>query len=326
MKDCRRTLLDEFVKLSKDWDNNNMLYNSLMFSKLYPGDVENSVADASLMPKQSDEKMRNDIMTSWWTPTKIFLLGNKKELMQKSRKELEEVLLERIPMGKDEEQLRESLSKIRHEKTGEKIEKDVIDAFMGFLGSVYAVGNMTSAAVTSRGGALDNWDAKLKNIHEKYIKEEITGFEEISGIPGTIGGAILMNAGAHGKEMKDIVTEITAIDYEGKIHKFTNKEAEFTYRHSKFSDGKYIILQAKLELEKGNTEEIKAKMDEYAQFRKEKQPIEYPSAGSTFKRGKDFITAKLIDEAGLKGYSVGGAMVSKKHAFFSPCIALATVL
>lgn len=86
MKDCRRTLLDEFVKLSKDWDNNNMLYNSLMFSKLYPGDVENSVADASLMPKQSDEKMRNDIMTSWWTPTKIFLLGNKKELMQNQGK------------------------------------------------------------------------------------------------------------------------------------------------------------------------------------------------------------------------------------------------
>ena len=153
-------------------------------------------------------------------------------------------------------------------------------------------------------------------LGQKLLKEEITGFEEISGIPGTIGGAILMNAGAHGKEMKDIVTEITAIDYEGKIHKFTNKEAEFTYRHSKFSDGKYIILQAKLELEKGNTEEIKAKMDEYAQFRKEKQPIEYPSAGSTFKRGKDFITAKLIDEAGLKGYSVGGVMVSKKHAGF----------
>lgn len=153
-------------------------------------------------------------------------------------------------------------------------------------------------------------------LGQKLLKEEITGFEEISGIPGTIGGAILMNAGAHGKEMKDIVTEITAIDYEGKIHKFTNEEAEFTYRHSKFSDGKYIILQAKLKLEKGNTEEIKAKMDEYAQFRKEKQPIEYPSAGSTFKRGKDFITAKLIDEAGLKGYSVGGAMISKKHAGF----------
>ena len=97
MKDCRRTLLDEFVKLSKDWDNNNMLYNSLMFSKLYPGDVENSVADASLMPEQSDEKMRNDIMTSWGTPTKIFLLGNKKELMQKSRKEFECYFVDKDP-------------------------------------------------------------------------------------------------------------------------------------------------------------------------------------------------------------------------------------
>ena len=153
-------------------------------------------------------------------------------------------------------------------------------------------------------------------LAQKLLKEEITGFEEISGIPGTIGGAILMNAGAHGKEMKDIVTEITAIDYNGKIHKFTNEQAKFTYRNSIFSSGKYIILQAKIILEKGNAKEIKAKMDEYTQFRKEKQPIEYPSAGSTFKRGTDFITAKLIDDAGLKGYTIGGAKVSKKHAGF----------
>ena len=153
-------------------------------------------------------------------------------------------------------------------------------------------------------------------LAQKLLKEEISGFEEISGIPGTIGGAILMNAGAHGKEMKDIVTEITAIDYDGKLHKFTNEEAEFAYRHSKFSDEKYIILQAKMLLEKGNTKEIKEKMDEYAQFRKDRQPIEYPSAGSTFKRGTDFITAKLIDDAGLKGYSIGGAKVSEKHAGF----------
>lgn len=153
-------------------------------------------------------------------------------------------------------------------------------------------------------------------LAQKLLKEEITGFEEISGIPGTIGGAILMNAGAHGKEIKDIVTEVTAIDYEGKIHKFTNKESEFTYRYSKFSEGNYIILQAKMVLEKGNAKDIKTKMDEYAQYRKEKQPIEYPSAGSTFKRGTDFITAKLIDEAGLKGYSVGGAKISEKHAGF----------
>ena len=153
-------------------------------------------------------------------------------------------------------------------------------------------------------------------LAQKLLKEEITGFEEISGIPGTIGGAILMNAGAHGKEMKDIVTEITAIDYNGKIHKFTNEQAKFTYRNSIFSNGKYIILQAKIILEKGNAKDIKNKMDEYAQFRKEKQPIEYPSAGSTFKRGTDFITAKLIDEAGLKGYSIGGAKISEKHAGF----------
>lgn len=153
-------------------------------------------------------------------------------------------------------------------------------------------------------------------LAQKLYQEEITGFEELSGIPGTIGGAVVMNAGAHGKEMKDIVTEITAIDYEGKIHKFSNKEAEFAYRKSMFSNEKYIIVEAKLELQKGKKEEIKEKMDTYQQYRKEKQPIEYPSAGSTFKRGEDFITAKLIDELGLKGFQVGGAQVSEKHAGF----------
>ena len=153
-------------------------------------------------------------------------------------------------------------------------------------------------------------------LAQKLYQEEITGFEELSGIPGTIGGAVVMNAGAHGKEMKDILTEITAIDYEGKIHKFSNKEAEFAYRKSMFSNEKYIIVEAKLELQKGKKEEIKEKMDTYKQYRKEKQPIEYSSAGSTFKRGENFITAKLIDELGLKGFQVGGAQVSEKHAGF----------
>ena len=157
---------------------------------------------------------------------------------------------------------------------------------------------------------------QLGFLAQKLLKEEITGFEELSGIPGTIGGAIVMNAGAHGKEMKDIVTEITAIDYSGNIHIFTNEQAKFEYRNSIFSTGEYIILQVKLLLKKGNKEEIKLKMNEYAQYRKEKQPIEYPSAGSTFKRGTDFVTAKLIDDAGLMGYSIGGAKVSEKHAGF----------
>ena len=125
-----------------------------------------------------------------------------------------------------------------------------------------------------------------------------------------------MNAGAHGKEIKDIVLDVTAIDYEGKMHTFTNEKCQFSYRHSKFSEKKYIILEARILLKKGNIKEIKEKMNEYAKYRKEKQPIEYPSAGSTFKRGEDFITAKLIDEAGLKGYLVGGAQISEKHAGF----------
>lgn len=157
---------------------------------------------------------------------------------------------------------------------------------------------------------------QLGFLAQKLFKQEISGFEELSGIPGTIGGAVVMNAGAHGKEIKDIVTEVTVMNYEGKINKLTNEDAEFAYRHSKFSEGKYIILQVKLLLEKGNKEQIKEKMDEYAKYRKEKQPIEYPSAGSTFKRGIDFITAKLIDEAGLKGYSIGDAQISEKHAGF----------
>lgn len=200
------------------------------------------------------------------------------------------------------------------------------------------IGNGSNILVTDKGirgitAKLNLKDIKIKNennkqiikvdagvpvglLAQKLLKEEIAGFEELSGIPGTIGGAVIMNAGAHGKEIKDILKKVTAMDYDGNIYEFTNEECKFSYRNSKFQKEKYIILQATLELEKGNSTEIKEKMDEYMQFRKEKQPIEYPNAGSTFKRGEDFVTAKLIDEAGLKGYKVGGAQVSKKHAGF----------
>ena len=157
---------------------------------------------------------------------------------------------------------------------------------------------------------------KLGLLAQKCLKAEITGFEFASGIPGTIGGAIRMNAGAHGSEMKDIVKTVTYVDRNGEIHKIENNQAEFEYRKSLFSHNDYIIVEIEIELEKGNANEIKEKMTEYANFRKEKQPIEYPSAGSTFKRGTDFITAKLIDECGLKGYQIGGAQISEKHAGF----------
>ena len=157
---------------------------------------------------------------------------------------------------------------------------------------------------------------KLGFIAQKCLKQAIAGFEFASGIPGTIGGAIRMNAGAHGKEMKDVITEITYMDRNGEIHKIQNEEAQFEYRHSMFADKDFIILEVEMKLEKGQEEEIQSKMTEYATYRKEKQPIEYPSAGSTFKRGSDFITAKLIDDCGLKGYQIGGAQISEKHAGF----------
>ena len=160
--------------------------------------------------------------------------------------------------------------------------------------------------------------AGVKNgfLAQKLLIEEIEGFEFASGIPGTIGGAIRMNAGAHGSEMKDIVHETKCMDKEGNIRILSNDEQEFAYRNSIFSSNRYIILSTKLKLKKGIYRKIKSKMDEYSNWRNEHQPLEYPSAGSTFKRGNDFITAKLIDECGLKGYKIGGAEVSTKHAGF----------
>ena len=150
----------------------------------------------------------------------------------------------------------------------------------------------------------------------KLMNEELSGFEELSGIPGTIGGAIFMNAGAYGKEIKDINLSTRCMDYDGNIFELSNKEQEFEYRSSVFNKKDYIILETRLKLEYGKKEEIKKKMDEYLSSRKEKQPIEYPSAGSTFKRKEGVITAKLIDECGLKGFQIGGAKVSEKHAGF----------
>ena len=157
----------------------------------------------------------------------------------------------------------------------------------------------------------------LGKLAQILYKESISGFEFAAGIPGTIGGAVRMNAGAYGSEFKDIVIETTCIDFNGKKFKLTNEEQKFEYRKSIFKEKDYIILDTKLLLKKVNDSSIiKCQMDEYKQSRIDKQPIEFPSAGSTFKRGEDYITAKLIDECGLKGCKIGGAEVSTKHAGF----------
>ena len=162
-------------------------------------------------------------------------------------------------------------------------------------------------------------DAGVSNAYlaQVLLNNEITGFEFASGIPGTIGGAIAMNAGCYQKEFKDIVQEVTFIDLdEIKLYTISHKNCAFAYRSSIFLKKNCIIINAVLKLSKGVKEDIKRQMDEYREKRVSSQPLEYPNAGSTFKRGSDFVTAKLIDEAGLKGYSIGGAEVSKKHAGF----------
>lgn len=150
------------------------------------------------------------------------------------------------------------------------------------------------------------------------LNNEMTGFEFAAGIPGTIGGAIVMNAGAFGGEIKDILLEAQGIDLStGKSFTFNNEKCEFSYRTSIFQNKpNLLILSAKIKYSQGSKEEIQNLMNEYREKRMSTQPLDMPSAGSTFKRGDGFITAKLIDEAGLKGYSVGGAMVSTKHAGF----------
>lgn len=161
-------------------------------------------------------------------------------------------------------------------------------------------------------------EAGVKNaiLAQKLLQEEIAGFEFAAGIPGTMGGATYMNAGAYGYEVKDIITKVTYLDNQG-LHTISNEECKFDYRFSIFAEKKEaVITKVTLELPYGNKEEIKQKMEEDAKSRKEKQPLQMPSAGSTFKRGKDFITAKLIDECGLKGYQIGGAQVSTMHAGF----------
>lgn len=157
--------------------------------------------------------------------------------------------------------------------------------------------------------------ASLKSLANKALDLGLGGLEAISGIPGTVGGAVYMNAGAYGSEIKDVVAKIRYIK-DDSIAEIDASEANFAHRRSIFQDKGYIILGAYFKLVKKDKKDIEEEQRDYTQRRKDKQPLEYPSAGSVFKRPEGYYASKLIEDAGLKGIAVGGAMVSKKHSGF----------
>lgn len=158
--------------------------------------------------------------------------------------------------------------------------------------------------------------ATMSKVCNFALENGLTGLEFAFGIPGSAGGAAYMNAGAYGGEMKDVLVECRHIDSDGNFGSLKGEELGLAYRTSAYEHNGYIITTLVMKLSKGNKDEIRAKMQELLQRRKDKQPLEYPSAGSTFKRPEGYFAGALIEECGLKGYSVGGAQVSEKHAGF----------
>lgn len=158
--------------------------------------------------------------------------------------------------------------------------------------------------------------ASLAQVANSALAESLTGFEFAAGIPGTLGGAVVMNAGAYGGEMKDVLESVKVLTEDGEVQELNAEELKLGYRTSIIPEKHYIVLEATILLKKGKQEDIRGYMDELRKKRIDKQPLEYPSAGSTFKRPEGHFAGKLIQDAGLKGFTVGGAQVSEKHSGF----------
>ncbi|MDR1801740.1 MAG: UDP-N-acetylmuramate dehydrogenase [Lachnospiraceae bacterium] len=193
---------------------------------------------------------------------------------------------------------------------------DLLVSDKGFRGVIirflenYSEINVFEEKIKAQSGAL------LKNVSLKALEAGLTGLEFAFGIPGTIGGACVMNAGAYDSELKNVIESVRVLTKEHEIRVFSCEEMEFGYRTSRISKENDIVLEAVFSLKKGDTAQIKAKMDDFQSRRKSKQPLEYPSAGSTFKRPEGYFAGKLIQEAGLSGFRIGGACVSEKHCGF----------
>lgn len=186
----------------------------------------------------------------------------------------------------------------------------------GIRGVVIHIGNGMSKCRIEGDEVYADAGILMSVLAKQILEASLAGFEFAAGIPGTLGGGIYMNAGAYGGEMKDIIESVTFIAPDGLIKTESADNLDLAYRHSMFMQGGYIILSCKLKLKRGNYDEIKALMTDYNTRRADKQPLNKPSAGSTFKRPEGYFAGKLIQDAGLMGYKTGGAMVSDKHAGF----------
>ena len=228
-------------------------------------------------------------------PAKIFLKVHSEEILSKVLQALNERKLSYFVLGNGSNLL---------------ISDSGYDGVMIYLGEKFA-GIEVNGNEIKAGAAVF-----LGKVARKALEEELTGLEVAAGIPGTLGGGVVMNAGAYGGELSQVVTGVRAMNAVGKIVRLEKNELLLGYRTSIFKIQPFVILEVTMELQKGDKLEISGKMEEYTKARMEKQPLEYPSAGSTFKRPEGHFAGKLIMDAGLRGFSVGDAQVSEKHCGF----------
>lgn len=186
----------------------------------------------------------------------------------------------------------------------------------GFAGVILEIADKMSDIQVEGECIIAQAGALMSKIARVAYENSLTGFEFAAGIPGTIGGGVVMNAGAYGGELKQVVTSVTVLDKNGNLLELDNATMEFGYRTSAIKHDPFIVTQVCIKLEAGDKAQIKTTMDDLAAKRREKQPLEYPSAGSTFKRPQGYFAGKLIMDAGLRGYRVGDAQVAEKHCGF----------
>ena len=186
----------------------------------------------------------------------------------------------------------------------------------GIEGVIFSLGKRASKVTVEGNRITAQAGAMLSLVANNAYDNSLTGMEYEAQIPGTVGGAVVMNAGAYGGEIKDIITEVKVLLDDGNVVMWSKDDLQLSYRHSRLMDENAIVLEATFELADGEQSEILAKMEDFKQQRVSKQPLDLPSAGSTFKRPDGYFAAKLIDDASLRGYQVGGAQVSEKHTGF----------